>query len=312
MAQVGVGTVVVEETLTSETSASGVTWSAIFAGAVTAAAISLILMMLGWAVGLGSVSPWPGSGVSLTTFGVGAAVWLIVVQWLASLLGGYMTGRLRTRWSTIGADEVFFRDTAHGFLAWAVATVFTFGLIAAIAAAGAATATVGASTVAAGAAEGAAEGAATAVSDEDSAYLVDTLFRTSTPAAAGAATAPAAATTPGSAATAEAASGGEDVRAESGRILARGFGDGEVSEADRAYLAQLVARETGLSQPDAEARVSEVMTQAEALETEARAAADEARKAAASFSLFMFFSLLIGAFIASAAAAYGGRLRDEP
>jgi hypothetical protein len=106
-----------------ESSASAVEWSAIVGGALGAVGISIILFTLGSGLGLSTVSPWSWSNPSPTTFGVVAAIWLIVTQWLASGLGGYLTGRLRTKWVGIRTDEVFFRDTAHGFLAWALATV---------------------------------------------------------------------------------------------------------------------------------------------------------------------------------------------
>ena len=106
-----------------ESSASAVEWAAIVGGALGAVGISIILFTLGSGLGLSTVSPWSWSNPSPTTFGVVAAIWLIVTQWLASALGGYLTGRLRTKWVGIRTDEVFFRDTAHGFLAWALATV---------------------------------------------------------------------------------------------------------------------------------------------------------------------------------------------
>ena len=106
-----------------ETSTSGVAWPAIIGGAFAAAALSLILLALGSGFGLASVSPWPNAGASVTTFTVMTAVWLIVTQWLASGLGGYLTGRLRTKWVGLHTHEVFFRDTANGFLTWATATV---------------------------------------------------------------------------------------------------------------------------------------------------------------------------------------------
>lgn len=106
-----------------ESSASAVEWGAIIGGALGAIGISIILFALGSGLGLSSVSPWSFSNPSPTTFAVGAGIWLIVTQWLASAFGGYMTGRLRTKWVGIRTDEVFFRDTAHGFLAWALATL---------------------------------------------------------------------------------------------------------------------------------------------------------------------------------------------
>ena len=103
---------------------SAVSWPAIIAGAVVAAATSVLLLALGSGFGLASVSPWAG-GASPLTFTVMTAIWLIVMQWVASGLGGYLTGRLRTRWIGTHVHEVFFRDTAHGFLSWALATVIT-------------------------------------------------------------------------------------------------------------------------------------------------------------------------------------------
>src|SRR5471030_496234 len=120
---VGTADVDVEDSAPLEGSSSGVAWPAIIGGAFAAAALSLILLALGSGLGLASVSPWSNSGASATTFTVMTAVWLIVIQWLASGLGGYLTGRLRTKWVGLHTHEVFFRDTANGFLTWATATV---------------------------------------------------------------------------------------------------------------------------------------------------------------------------------------------
>jgi hypothetical protein len=141
---------------TAEASRSAVSWPAIIAGAASAAAVSLILLALGSGLGLAAVSPWPGSGASATTFAVGAAIWLIVVQWLASALGGYLTGRLRTKWVGTHNHEVFFRDTAHGFLSWAVATLF----VTVVVASGASAVVSGGARALGGVVSGAAQGAA--------------------------------------------------------------------------------------------------------------------------------------------------------
>jgi hypothetical protein len=108
---------------TLELSASAISWAAIIGGASAAVALSLILLALGSGFGLASVSPWPNSGASVTTLTVMTAIWLVVVQWISSGLGGYLTGRLRTKWVGVHTHEVFFRDTAHGLLAWAVELV---------------------------------------------------------------------------------------------------------------------------------------------------------------------------------------------
>jgi hypothetical protein len=103
--------------------ASAVSWSAIFAGTVAAVALTLILVAIGSAFGFASVSPWPGVGAAPTTFTIAAGIWLIVTQWLSAAAGGYLAGRLRVRWHRLHTNEVFFRDTAHGLLTWATATV---------------------------------------------------------------------------------------------------------------------------------------------------------------------------------------------
>src|ERR1700748_1232886 len=110
-------------TKAAESAVSAVSWPAIIAGAVTIAALALILLALGSGLGLSSVSPWRNSGPSAATFRVDAAVWLMIVQWASAAWGGYVAGRLRTKWVAVHTDEVYFRDTAHGFLAWAVAAV---------------------------------------------------------------------------------------------------------------------------------------------------------------------------------------------
>lgn len=111
-----------------ESSASAVEWAAIAGGALAAIGVSIILFTLGSGTGLAVARPWSFSASSPTTFGVAAAIGLIVTQWLASALGGYLTGRLRIKWVGIRTDEIFFRDTAHGFLAWALATVLMAAL----------------------------------------------------------------------------------------------------------------------------------------------------------------------------------------
>ena len=139
---------------TVESSKSAVSWGAIIAGAVVAAAVSLILLALASGLGLASVSPWPNSGASLTTFSVMTAIGLIVVQWVASGFGGYITGRLRTKWTGTHTHEVFFRDTAHGFIMWALSTVLVASLLASATASLVGAGAHGAAMVASGAAAG--------------------------------------------------------------------------------------------------------------------------------------------------------------
>src|SRR6202165_6011215 len=114
----------------NEAYSSGLSWAAVIAGAFVAAALSLILLALGTGIGLSAVSPWSNLGASASTIGKAAIVWLIIIQIIASAMGGYLAGRLRTKWATIHTDEVYFRDTAHGFLVWAVGLVVTAAFLA--------------------------------------------------------------------------------------------------------------------------------------------------------------------------------------
>jgi hypothetical protein len=292
----GIPGVHVEDRHPLEASISAVAWPAIIGGAFAAAALSLILMALGSGFGLASVSPWPNSGASVTTFTVMTAIWLIVIQWLASGVGGYVTGRLRTKWVGLHTHEVFFRDTANGFLTWATASVIGAAFLASAASSvigGTATMVAGVATgAAAGASQGAAQSAtrpAGGIADPTT-YFVDSLYRSDHPNA--------------NAST-------SDVQAESARILLNGMRNGGVPAPDKTHLGKLVSARTGLSQADAEKRVDEVIARENAVEEKARQVADAARKAAASLSIFMALSMFVGAFIACAAAALGGQQRDK-
>ena len=265
---------------TVETPSSGVAWPAIIGGAVAGSAMSLVLVALGSGFGLASVSPWTNAGASITTFTVMTAIWLIVVQWVASGVSGYLTGRLRIKWAGLHTHEVFFRDTANGFLSWAVSSVVVAAFLASAVA-----------SVSSGVTQGAAQAATQSTgASNPTGYLVDSLYRTDHPATTGT---------------------NQDAAAESSRILAMGLRNGEVPTADKTYLAQLVAARTGLSQADSVKRVDDVIAQEKAAETKARAAADAARKAVSYLSIFTALSMLIGAFIACCAAALGGQQRDE-
>jgi hypothetical protein len=276
---------------------SAASWPAIFAGAFVAAATSLLLISLGSGIGFASISPWPNRGISVTTFAMTTAIWLIVTQWISSGLGGYIAGRLRTRWIGTHVHEVFFRDTAHGLVTWAVATV----LVAAVAAAsvvsgvgaGARAASEGASAMAQGLASSG-QGATSAASS-GLGYDIDKLFRSSGGAAG----------TPGTAG-AQAAD-----RTEAVQIIRNAVTSGRIPDADRAYLADQIASRTGISQAEAQSRVDNAVAAVTDAQNKLKAEADSARKAASEASIYLALSMLIGAFIASVSAALGGRLRDE-
>jgi hypothetical protein len=280
--------------------ASAVSWGAIVAGATAAASLSLILLMLGTGFGLSSVSPWAYNGVSAATFGVSAILWLTFTQIIASGMGGYLAGRLRTRWIAVQMDEVYFRDTAHGFLAWAVASLATAALL---------TSVIG-SIVNGGVQAGAAVTGNIAAGSEirqrerDSeplGYFVDLLFRKDINAPVAKVN-----TMP------EPRFAGYSP--EVTRIFVNTVRTEPLAAEDVQYLAYLVAQRTGLTQQNAEQRViatyKRLQIRLRDAETTAKEAANQARKTSAYAALWLFISLLIGAFVASFAAIYGGRQRD--
>lgn len=268
---------------------SAASWPSIIAGAFVAASATLVLVALGSGIGLASISPWHNHGVTVTTFALTGAIWLILTQWISAGLGGYIAGRLRTRWIGTHTHEVFFRDTAHGFITWAVATVLLAAVLSSSFTTGAGVAGHAVADVAAAGAQGAMQSSG-APGSPVSAYSIDKLFR-STGSPGG---------TPST-----------DPRMETGHIVANALADGSVPDADRAYLVDQVATRTGISKADAQARVDAFTATVTQAQSKLKADADAARKAAAQTSIFLALSMMVGAFIASVAAALGGRLRDE-
>ncbi len=266
-----------EGAVSDDSNASGVSWAAVIGGAFVVAALSLVLLALGTGVGLSAASPWAGAGAAAVRIGWTAVIWLILMQLIASSIGGYLTGRLRTKWVRVHTHEVYFRDTAHGFLAWAVALVITAAFLTS-----AATLMVGGATQTSRAA-----GVAGTVQSRgdigQNAYFADMLLRTGTP--------------PG-------AQESGALRAEIELIFANALREGTMPETDKSYLAKVVAARTGASEPEAQRRVDEAYLQAQQ-------AADSARKAVAHSMYWTFLALLVGAFCASFAATLGGRQRDR-
>lgn len=217
---------------TVESPASAVSWPAIVAGGLTAVTATLVLLMVGVGLGFSSVSPWAGQGASATSLAVGTVIWLIVVQWLSAGVGGYVAGRLRTNWTGVHRDEIFFRDTAHGLLAWALATMIGVALLSS-----AAGTIIGATARGVGAVSEGAVQAAAATIGPLSQYDLDVLMR---PAQGGTAPRDATAT---------------DVVPEVTRIIAHGLSSGDVPSAERTYLSEIIAARAGISQEDARQRV---------------------------------------------------------
>ncbi len=301
----------------SAANASGASWGAILAGATAAAALSLVLMILGVGLGFATSSPWADHGLEASTVGISSIAWILATQLAASALGGYLAGRLRVKWPDVQTDEVFFRDTAHGLLTWAVASLFSAAFLGAaltnalgagaqagamaVGSAGAVAAQAVGSAADAAGPTGKTDGGMPGADDQLLDYFIGGMFRSdqSNPVQP-----------PDQPPTDTAAS-----TAEATTVLSYSLHTGQFTPEDKARLGQLVARRTGLSQVDAEKRVTEIYYRASTelanAEAAAKGAADKARKVAAHISLWFFIALLGGAFCASYAATIGGRQRDN-
>ncbi len=260
----------------NEAHSSGVSWPAVFAGAFVTAALSLALLALGTGVGFSALSPLTEGGVSAARIGRTAIGWLVLMQIIASSAGGYLAGRLRTRWVHVHTHEVYFRDTAHGFLVWAVSLVASAALL-----------TSAATGISGGVARARTQNRNDATQSRTNTsaegYIVDKLLR---PASAG-------------------ASGDSSLaQREVEVIFANGLRTGGLPAADRAYLVQIVVGRTSANPAEAEARVDDAFAATQA-------AAERARTAVAHSLYWMFLALLVGAFSASLAATIGGRERDR-
>lgn len=278
-----------------ERGGSGVSWAAILAGAAAASALAMILVILGFGLGFSAVSPWSSTGASIGTITISTAVWLALTQIVASGTGGYLAGRLRTKWTDIHSDEVYFRDTAHGMLSWAVATlvtaVFLGSAVSGIISTGAQAAGSAVSSVAP-MLQSAVGSLSKSDGGESMSYFIDSMLRSDKAPDESAA----------------------QTKTEAATILLHSFTAGTLEANDKAYLGKLVSQHTGLDQADAEKRVGDLYAQAQQkiqeAKTKAKEAADTARKVAAATALWTFVALLCGAFFASVAAIWGGRRRD--
>ena len=258
-------------------SRTAISWSGAIAGALGATAINFILIALGSGIGLAIISPY--SGPTAGTMTLAGAVWLVFAQALAFAAGGYYAARVRVGSHEAVAGASRFRDGANGFLVWAIGVAATAAIV-----------VLGAASLfgAARATGGALEAGAAMTQADQMNYYVDELTRSTQPGAA--------------------AGNPQADNAQVTRILAISIRNGRLADDDRAYLANLIAARTGVSQDEAQRRVDDVFNRArEGL----KQTADTARKAAAYVSFWTFMSLLFGAVAATLGGILGGELRDE-
>ena len=243
-----------------------ISWGAVIAGAIAASALTFVLITFGAAIGLAIASPsatWRDTSVALALL---SGLWLLLTAIASFALGGYLAGRLRATGESATADEVELRDGLHGLLVWGLAILIGAALALGFARTAAAPATSNVLAPTASTAE------------PLLAFELDRLFRADR--RAGEAVEP-------------------DVRAQAAenhhhQPWACGHG---------GRGSRLVMARTGLAQPDAERRVTEVIAQA-------RRAIRRARANAVILAFMAAASLLAGAAVAWFAAGFGGRHRD--
>jgi hypothetical protein len=284
-----------------------VEWGPVFAGGAMAAAVSFVLLTFGAAIGLSFVSPWSNAGASTRVIASIAIFWTMAQQIGAAMIGGYIAGRMRSRWGELNEHEVEFRDGLHGGLVWAVGLIIAAGL---------AFSTVGA--VAKSGLDAVGRAASIAAENPDVlGYQADVLLRSagvrvaaapSSPASPSSATAQAATPSATSLTSAPPQAGTNQQRDEIVRILGKSVAAGGLSDQDSSYLSALVSQRTGLSQADAEKRVRDAYAEASHATKEA---ADKARRAAILTGFVTATGLLVALAAAWWAAQRGGHHRDN-
>ena len=270
------------------TGSSFVEWGAVLAGGAMSAALSFTLLTFASAVGLSFISPWTDAGVSTKVIASLAIFWVLAQQIGSAIVGGYIAGRMRSRFGESSADEVEFRDGLHGGLVWAVGVVISAALALFVAGAIAKTGTEAAGRVV----------AATTSNSEIIAYQTDLLFRK----VANGPSAPASQNSQNTNALTT------EQRAEISRLVGRSVATGHLADADRTYLGNVVAERTGLPQSDAEKRVNDVFAETSRALKEA---ADKARVGAILTGFVTAAGLLIALGAAWWAAQRGGHHRDN-
>lgn len=274
--------VVVAPTPSAPRSGSYLEWSAIFGGAVLAAAITTLFTTFGSAIGLSLVSFEPSRSTGVTVLAIAGALWALWVSVTASAAGGYLAGRMRRPAADASLHERHVRDGSHGLVVWAVGALLIAGLAASSVAGLTRTAATGvaAATTAAGAALG--------QQPDPLATAADTLTRS-------------AGTEPVTQAE----------RDEASRILVRSLASGQLDQADRSYIASRMAARMNIAQPEAEKRIDDALARLNQAKEAAKQAAERARKIGVLSAFLTAAALLVGAAAAWMAAQLGGKHRDE-
>jgi hypothetical protein len=246
------------------------TWTPVILGAVIATALSSILLAFGATIGLGVTSAAPTWRDASTALALLSGLYLIIQAVISFGVGGYIAGRTRTASAASHVSEIEHRDGLHGLAAWALAVVLGAFFAGLI------------GSAALTRSNAALPAARTSAAEPLLSYELDRLFRPSRRAA-----------------NVDLAS----ERAEAGRILLTTSSHTGIATEDRGYLVQMVAATTGLAGADAEKRADTAIANA-------KTAIDRSRRSTVILAFSVAAALLLGAVIAWAAAAAGGRHRD--
>jgi hypothetical protein len=267
----------------------GISWGAVLAGGVIAAAIAASLNILGAGVAAMTVDAVARDTPAASSLGMGAAIWMVVANTIALVVGGYTAARLSG--TTSDTDGVL-----HGLAVWAVAFLVSAVLLGNAVAGAASTAASTAASALGGATSAVSSAVGQAVPEVSPNALIEraqaTLRGTGGPAQA--------MTT-------------EQRSAEIATILGRRVTSGSFNPQDRTRINELVAAEMGVAPDEAARRVDAVEAEARRAATEAervaREAADAAARATKIGAFSAFGALLIGAIGAILGARRGTRSR---
>jgi hypothetical protein len=251
---------------------SYVDWAAVLAGAFIACAIFVVLTTFGSAIGLTLTSPYPGSGFSGKVATWVTGIWELWVAVSAFAVGGYLAGRLRQRAHDATEHESDVRDSAHGLLVWALAALLGTWIV-----------SMTARDIAHSVNGGGGDRTPIAGKADPARYAADAMLRTDKP-------------TPGGY--------DEPLHKEVASVLAAYATGVGITQDDAAYLTRVTAAHSGISEGDAQQRVTTAVRQV-------RDNANRARRTAVMVAFLTAVSLAVGAAAAWAAAGLGGRHRDE-
>ncbi len=103
---------------------SAISWRSVLAGVVVALSVSVILNLLGMAIGFSTIDPATGDTPSVMAISIWAAIWYVMTAIAAAFAGGWVASLLSNRqYGSLGGW--------HGLVTWAVSTLLMVYLVSA-------------------------------------------------------------------------------------------------------------------------------------------------------------------------------------